>query len=240
MRSLFLAVLFCFAAAPVFAQDGYMIGAPRFTLTARAGVAAPIANDDLFNFFTDELTLERGDFRGFSFGTDVGIHVHPRVDAIVSVTTSSTSNASEFRDFVETNDEPIRQTTELARTSVTGGARYYLTSRGRSLSRYAYIPTRLTPYVGATAGVLWYKLRQEGDFVDFETLDIFTDFFESKGNAPAVSLLAGGDFWFMQGVALNVDARYTWAKAPLHSGFSDFGNIDLQGWQLTAGMSVRF
>ncbi len=240
MRPLFLTLLACFMAAPVFAQDGYMIGTPRLTLTSHVGVAAPIANDDLFNIFTDQLTLERGDFRGFSFGSDVGVRVHPRVDVIVAVTNSSTSNASEFRDFVETNDEPIRQTTELARTSVTAGARYYLTSRGRSLSRYAYVPTRWTPYVGATAGVLWYKLRQEGDFVDFETLDIFTDFFESRGNTPSASLLAGGDYWFMKGMALNVEGRYSWAKAPLQSAFSDFGNIDLQGWQLTAGLSVRF
>lgn len=240
MRPLFLTVLACFAAAaPAFAQDGYMIGAPKLAGTVHFGVAAPRANDDLFNFFTDQLTLERGDFRGFSIGSDLGINVHPRVDVILTVATSSTSNDSEFRDFVEENDEPIRQTTELARTAVTGGARYYLKSRGRSLSRYAYIPNRWTPYVGATAGVLWYKLRQEGDFVDFETLDIFTDFFESRGNTVTASVMAGGDYWFMQNFAVNVEGRYTWAKAPLHNAFSDFDNIDLQGWQLTAGMSVR-
>lgn len=240
MRPLFLALLTCFAAAPVFAQNGYMIGAPKATVTLHLGAAAPIANDELFSFFTDNLTLDRSDFRAFSIGGDVGFRVHPRVDAIAGFATSTSSNASEFRDFVETNDEPIRQTTDLVRTAVTGGARLYLTPRGRSLSRYAYIPNRMAPYVGATAGVLWYKLRQQGDFVDVETLDIFTDFFESEGNTFTANVLAGGDYWLLQNAALNVEARYGWAKADLYDAFSDFDKVDLQGWQLTAGVSVRF
>ena len=141
---------------------------------------------------------------------------------------------------METNDEPIRQTTRLARSSLTGGVKVHLLSRGRSLGRYAFIPNRVSPYVGATAGALWYDLDQRGDFVDYETLDIFTDYFVSDGTTFTANVIAGSDIWLLQRVGVNIETRYNWAKADLKDSFADFEQIDLRGWQLTAGLSFRY
>ena len=73
---------------------------------------------------------------------------------MLSVATAQSSNDSHFRDFVETNDEEIRQTTQLTRTPVTAGLRLHLLPRGRSISKYAFVPNRFSPYVGAAAGVM--------------------------------------------------------------------------------------
>jgi hypothetical protein len=226
-------------AAPLSAQDGYLFGTPRLSLTVRAGAAAPAANGEIYDFMTNQLTLDRNDFTSASFGADLGVRIHPQVDLMLSIATAHSSNDSEFRDFVETNDEPIRQTTDLTRTPVTAGLKIHLMPRGRSISRYAYVPTRFSPYVGGGAGVMFYRLEQYGDFVDFETLDIFTDQFESNGETFTANAFAGGDFWLATRVGLNVEARYNWAKADLNYDFSDFGEIDLKGWQLTAGISLR-
>lgn len=241
MRTLLLAaVIGIVTATPAFPQDGYLFGMPRATLTVHVGAAGPAANDELFRFFTDQLTLDRSDFAAPTIGFDIGVRIHPRFDALLSVASAHSSDDSEFRDFVEVNDEPIEQTTKLSRTAVTAGLKAHLTSRGRSLGRYAFIPTRVSPYVGVGAGVLWYRLRQEGDFVDFETLDIFTDYFESDGATFTANASAGGDFWLTARWGLNLETRYSWAKANLHDSFSDFEQVDLRGWQLTAGVSVRF
>ncbi|HEY0671978.1 MAG TPA: outer membrane beta-barrel protein [Longimicrobiales bacterium] len=241
MRPLLLAaVIGIVTATPAFPQDGYLFGMPRATLTVHVGAAGPAANDELFRFFTDQLTLDRSDFTAPTIGFDIGMRVHPRFDVLLSVASAHSSDDSEFRDFVEVNDQPIEQTTKLSRTAVTAGLKAHLTSQGRSLGRYAFIPTRVSPYVGAGAGVMWYRLRQEGDFVDFETLDIFADYFESDGATFTANVFAGGNLWLKPRWGLNLETRYSWAKADLHDSFSDFEQVDLRGWQLTAGVSVRY
>lgn len=228
------------AAAPLSAQDGYMFGAPRLSLTLRGGAAGATANADVFDFMTDQLTLSRGDFTSPAFGADLGIRIMPQVDLMLSVATAQSSNDSRFRDFVETNDEEIRQTTQLTRTPLTAGLKIHLLPRGRSISKYAFVPNRFSPYVGAAAGVMWWELYQDGDFVDFETLDIFHSFFESDGATFTANASAGGDLWVTSRVGLNVEGRYNLARADLDDDFSDFGKIDLSGWQLTAGITVRY
>lgn len=228
------------SATPLCAQDGYMFGMPRTTLTLRAGAAQPAADSEIFRFFTDELTLNRDDFSSATFGLDLGMRVHRQADVLLSFGFARSTNESEFRHFVEDNDLPIEQTTELTRAPVTAGLKVHLLPRGRSLGRLAFVPSRVSPYVGGGAGVLWYKLEQEGDFVDYETLDIFSDFFESDGATFTANVFGGGDVWIMPRLGLNVEARYIWAKADLHDAFSDFEEIDLRGWQLTAGIALRY
>lgn len=226
-------------ATPALAQDGFMFGMPRTTLTLRAGAAQPAASDEIFRFFTNQLTLDSDDFASATFGAELGLRIHPQVDVLLSVSTAQSETHSEFRDFVEDNDQPIEQTTKLIRTPVTAGFKVHLLPRGRSISRYAWVPNRFSPYVGAGAGVLWYRLEQAGDFVDYETLDIFSDDFESDGATPTAQAFGGGEIWLLSRAALNVDARYTWAKADLRGAFSDFERIDLRGWQFTAGITFR-
>jgi outer membrane protein W len=227
-------------AAPAFAQDGYMFGMPRVSLTLRGGVTQPAANSEIFNFFTDRLTLDRSDFRSANFGADLGIRVHRQADVLVSVDVSQSTNDSHFRDFVEDNDAEIRQTTSLTRVPATVGLKLHLLPRGRSISRYAFIPSRVSPYVGGGVGAMFYTLEQYGDFVDEETLDIWSDTFESDGASFAANAFVGGDFWLGSRVALNLEGRYNWAEADLNYDFSDFDQIDLRGWQLTAGITLRY
>jgi hypothetical protein len=227
-------------AAPAMAQDGYLFGMPRVSLTLRAGAAQPAANDELFQFFTERLTLEPSDFRAATFGADLGVRILPRVDVMLSAGVSQSTDHSWFRDFTEDNDQEIRQTTELTRVPVTAGLKLHLLPRGRSLSRYAFIPSRVSPYVGGGIGAMFYTLEQYGDFVDEETLEIWTDSFEEDGAAFTANAFAGGDFWLGKRVAINVEGRYNWAQADLNYDFADFENVDLRGWQLTAGVTLRY
>jgi hypothetical protein len=164
----------------------------------------------------------------------------PRVDFILGIGADHSSNDSHFRNFTEDNDQEIRQTTELTRVPVTAGLKLHLLPRGRSISRYAFIPSRVSPYVGGAAGVMWYDLKQYGDFVDHESLDIFTDHFESDGAGFTGNVFAGGDMWVSSRIGVNLEARHTWAKAGLSESFSDFDDIDLRGWQLSAGVTLRY
>lgn len=229
-------------AAPLSAQSGqgYLFKDPRVRLAVRGGVDGALAGGDLFAFVTQELTLERRDFTGGTMGMDAAIRLTPRIDAVLAGSVAKASERSEFRDFVDTQDNPIEQTTTLARIPFTLGLRAYLLPRGRAVGSLAWIPSRFAPYVGIGGGAMRYEFRQSGDFVDYETLDIFHDDLESAGWAPTANAALGVDYSLSALFALNVEAKYDYARASVGADFVGFDRIDLSGVSTTLGLSLRF
>ena len=220
--------------------DGFLFRKPLGAFVLRGGFASDMANGDLYSFLTDQFTLNKGDFRAPSFGGDVLVSIAPRVDLDIGLSYSGWKKPSEFRDFIGTDNLPIEQTTSLARVPLTAGARFYLTSPGRSIGKYAWIPNKFVPYVGAGGGMMWYRLRQSGDFIDFQTNDVFPDLFESSGWTGTAHALAGANYSLSPRLALTGEARYTWAKPSLGADFTGFDGIDLSDLAITLGLNVRF
>lgn len=220
--------------------DGFLFHKPHGAVILRGGVASPTANGDLYSFLTDQFTLTKGDFRAPSFGGDLLVSVAPRVDLDFGISYSGAKKASEFRHFIGTDNLPIQQTTSIARLPLTAGARFYLAPPGRSIGQFAWIPNKFVPYVGAGGGMIWYRLHQAGDFVDFQTTDVFPDSFESSGWTSTAHAMAGADYSLSPRLALTGEARYTWAKAPLGTDFTGFDGIDLSDFGVTLGLNVRF
>ena len=228
------------APSPAAAQSGYLFTEPKVTLTVRAGASVPLAGDALHRSFTEQLSLERRDFASVTAGADVAVRLSSRVELVASVLHARTEKLSDFRDWVDGDDLPIEQTTRLERTPLTLNARFFFRENGRSAGRYAWVPSSFQPYVGVGGGVIWYELEQSGWFVDYQDLDIFQDTFIASGSAPVMTAFAGTEWWPAKRFGLTLEGRYTHARAGLQPDFSDFDNIDLSGFQFTAGLSVRF
>ena len=231
------------AAAPLGAQrpsSGFLFVEPSRSLTLRGGFAMADARSDIFSFVTEQLTLGKKDFGGVSFSGEYGVRLAPRLEAVLAVGVAGSNAPSEFRDFVDNEDLPIEQTTSLFRVPLTLGLKAYLTPRGRSIGRYAWIPAKLALYAGAGGGAMWYRFRQKGDFVDFETLEVFDDDLSSSGWTPTAHGSAGVDFSLTRRLTLALEGRYTWAKAKLGRDFVDFDPIDLSGSAVTLGLGFRF
>ena len=223
--------------------NGYLFGEPSGSFTLRGGFARANAGSDIFTFATSQLTIGRDAFSGPTLGADLAVRLGPRLDLLFSAEYAGTSAGSEFRHFVDNNDQPIQQTTEFYRVPLTVGARYYLTDRGRAIGQYAWIPARIAPYVGAGAGVVYYSFRQHGDFVDFKTNDVFNEDVSSARWAPTVHALAGVDYSLTPRFALTTQGKYAWGSGNLNhgpGGFDGFDKIDLSGFAATVGLSVRF
>ncbi len=232
-------------ALPSFAHaqtmgEGFLFGQPRVSLSIRGGFAQPTARSEVYNFTSDQLTVGKNDFGGTLIATDVGIRVTERFDVQLGTGFMSRRVDSEFRKFVDNNDLPIEQYTALRRVPMTAGVKYRLTSPGRSLSRLAWIPARFVPYVGAGGGVMYYSFKQEGDFVDFKTLDVFPEKLESKSFAPAAYAHAGVDYTLKPRFSIVYDARYDYARTAMGRDFQGFDDIDLSGVSLSVGFGVRF
>ncbi len=252
------AVLLLFASAlPVSAASGdqgpvstsnirppsgadFFLGRPRATIGLRGNWVFASAGSDIFDFVTEQLTLERSAFNKPALGVDFSINVAPRLDVTLGFEASRMKQGSEYRRFVDNKQLPIEQTTSLKESTLTAGVKFALLPPGRRVSRYAWIPSKLTPYVGAGAGVIRYDLEQYGDFVDFQDSRVFASTFKSAGWTPSGFALGGADIHVMRRVFMSVEGRYTWSSAKLDKDFVDFDPIDLKGFRFGAGFHVAF
>lgn len=203
----------------------FLFGQPRGSVGLRGSWVFARAGSDLFDFVEQQLTVDRNDFNAPAFAADVGIALTPRLDVMFGVDVSQVSIASEYRNLVDNNRRPIAQDTRLRGVNLAGSIRYSVMPRGRGISRFAWIPARVVPYVGAGGGALWYEFTQSGDFVDAlapAPQPIFTDLFDSKGWTPSAHAFSGVDIRLSRILFMTLEGRYLWASAKLGRDFQDF------------------
>lgn len=219
--------------------NGFLFGTPDATLTLRAGWSHANAKGDLFDETTSTLTLNKGDFSGPMVGAELAVRLAPKLDLTGDLSWTGRTKVSEYRNLIDNDNLPIEQSTQFVRVPLTLNLKYYLTDRGRSIGRFAYIPAAVTPWVGAGGGLEWYRFRQIGDFVNYNTMGVFNGRVESSGWTGAAQAMAGADFTITPRIAITADARYIKSHATLSGDFVGFNDpIDLSG--LSAGLSFTF
>ncbi|MDE2981099.1 MAG: hypothetical protein OXU74_07880 [Gemmatimonadota bacterium] len=242
-----LVLLLLGAAAPAEASAqnrDFLFGTPRATFTFRAGLHMPRAasgdgTQSLWDLTREELTVDTRDLAGASIGGDLAIRATTRLDVLLSVGYTNAKTRSEFREWVDQDDLPIEQTTEFSIRPITVGVKAYLKDRGRAIGRFAWVPETWNPYVGVAGGIVSYRFAQHGDFIDYETLEIFGDRFYSRDRGATIQLSSGMDVAVNGRVLLVGEARYGFASAPLSADFVGFPDLDLAGLQVTFGIGFR-
>lgn len=218
----------------------FMLGRPRVTVGLSGNWVMASAGSEIFDFVTDQLTIERSAFNRPGFGVDLAINVAPRLDVTMGFEGSRMEQGSEYRNFVDNQLLPIEQTTSLKEQAFSAGVKFALLPAGRRVSRFAWIPSKFTPYVGAGGGILRYDFEQFGDFVDFEDSHVFNSHFRSAGWTPSVFASGGTDVHLFGRVFMSLEGRYTWSSATLDRDFVDFDPIDLKGFRFGAGFHYAF
>jgi hypothetical protein len=123
----------------------FLFGRPDGSIAVRGSWIFNRGGSDWYDFVTDRLTLESGDFNAPAVTFELGFLVTPRLDIVAGVDISSASSTSEYRDFVDNNRLPITQSTQLRGTTITGGVKYALIPRGREVGNVAWVPSPVIP-----------------------------------------------------------------------------------------------
>mgnify|MGYP003394605702 CR=1 FL=1 len=251
------AALLFVAATPLQAQDlprsfgqvdpdpDFLFRAPRVSIGVRGGMFFHRANSDLYDFAEENLTVDRSDFRGGSFGVEGGVFVGPRLEVTFSIDGSNVGLGAEYRDLVEDDGSaegvPIRQMTELREgPAVSLGARWYLLERGESLGEFVWLPRDWNAFLGGGAGITGYDLELSGDFVSEGDGVISTERFASSGSDFFPFVSGGVEVGLSRRTALVVEGRYRWASAHPSRDFADLAEpLDLSGHRLTARLFFR-
>jgi hypothetical protein len=225
---------------PLNSTPDFLFGRPRGSIGIRGSWLLGRGSSDFYDFVTDQLTLNKGDFNRPSIGTEGAVTIGRRFDIVFGVDYGQSTTNSEYRHLVDNNRLPIEQTTVIRDTQITGGVKYALTDRGRPVGRLAWVPTSFVPFVGAAAGAMYFQLRQSGDFVDYVDYSVFPDVFEASGWAPTVHVFGGVDYRLLRRLYLNVEGRYIWASGDLGRTFVGFERLDLAGFRMAAGINFVF
>lgn len=218
----------------------FFFGPPNGSFGLRGSFLLARGGSDWYDFVTDQLTLETGDFNAPAIAVDAGIAIGRRLEAIGGIEFGRSETPSEYRRFVDNNRLPIEQNTRVRQLNISGSIKVPLLSRGREISQLAWVPRTLVPYAGAGAGVLWYEVEQIGDFVDFVDLSVFHDVFRSRGWTPSAHVFGGVDVRVFRRLYMTVDGRYLWAAGDLGREWINFDPIDLSGARLSAGLNFVF
>ena len=219
----------------------FLFGRPRTFVGVSGGWLLASQRGGIFDFTRNLLTVEEGDFDTAVFRFEAGWSIAPRLDLVTEVGFSRATIPSEYRDFVDNDDLPIVQMTQLTQVPVGGSVRFWLTPRGREVGRFAWVPSRLSVFTGAGGGALWYEFTQLGDFVDFVDLSIFTERLQSSGWTVERSR-AGRCQRQSHAAAVPQASRHDTAgpATPLSGDFVGFDNISLSGVQPSVGIEFVF
>ncbi len=222
------------------ANPDFMLGRPRASIGIRGEWLIAGAGSDIYDFVTEQLTLEKSSFNAPGFGGDVTFNLTPRLDVVAGFDIAKSTTPSEYRAFVDNRNLPIQQTTSLRQTNMFAAVKFAVMPRGRSISRFAWIPSTIVPYVGAGGGITNYEFKQVGDFVDFSDNRVFTETFRSHGFAPTALVFGGADIQVYKRMFMSLEARYVWARGKLGADFIDFDPMDLGGVRFGAGVHFMF
>ena len=200
------------------------------SLRFRLGIYQPQANSEYWDTKFEDFTGSAKSFEDLIFGAEY-LWMTSRQGGIAFGVSFFEGEATQFyEEWVDAQGNDIGHLTTLQETDLTA---VYIYRIGRGSVR---------PYVGAGGGLLWWRLREEGSFIDFGAPDLPVVFASYRADGTTWELLglAGVDIALGFKWSFFFEGRYRYADAELNKDFSGFGTIDLSGYELSGGIAYRF
>jgi len=183
-----------------------------------------VENLGLFAFALD-------DFNNGSVGAEWLVGVGDYVEAGFGIGYYQQPVLSVYDDFIDVDGTEIEQDFKLRVAPATATARFFPFGTRTSIQ----------PYAGAGVGFINWRYSEVGEFIDFNTFDVFRDRIVAEGTdvggvyLGGVRVLAGSRF------AVGVEVRYQDVKGDVgvDQGFLD-ERIDLGGLTTSFTFNVKF
>ena len=181
-------------------------------------------NLSLFAFDLDQ-------FNNVSVGAEWLVGLGEYVEAGFGVGYYKQTVLSVYNDFVNDDGTEILQDFKLRVTPVTATARFFPFGRRSALQ----------PYAGAGVGLFNWRYSEVGEFIDFNTFDVFRDRFVAEGNDVGAVYLGGVRVIVGSSFAVGLEVRYQDVQGVvgIDQGFLD-ERIDLSGLTTSFTFNVEF
>ena len=205
--------------------------APRPEFRVRLGVYQPTGDGGSFwqleeNAFTGSVD----DLEDLLAAVDFVLPMNAWSGVMFSLGYFDASQRRVDRRYVDEFGNDVAFQSDLEMTPVTAAYVVYFTPPG----------TRVRPYVGAGAGLYWWEYAEGGDFVaDGE--EIVTTYYLDDGVDLGYFGAAGLSIALAPTWSLVLEGRWTEVALDVGGDFEPYGGeLDVSGWEATAGFSWAF
>lgn len=207
----------------------------RYAFSTYGGFRVLNVTSDLFAANEFDFGITDDDFRTGGFGFEFDFAVLPRVDVSIGFDNGDAETFGSYLDLVYEDGGEIEHSARLAMTELSLGVRLRLLGGA----------ARVRPYLMGGVTGAYYRYREIGDFVDFDTADIYYDEFEERSFLPGFFAGAGADVAVVRlpdggRVELFGEFRYARAQGEHTDGFDGFGNFRLDRTGGLFGLRVRW
>lgn len=166
------------------------------------------------------LEFDLADFNGATFGGDFFVSLGSFIEAGVGLNYYQRTVPSIYSGFVDSDGTEIEQDLKLRNIPVTATVRVFPLTRDLSVQ----------PYVGGGVQFNRWRYSESGEFLDFDTGEIFRDTFVDDGTTAGPVFLGGVRFPIGANALIGGEYRYSRAKADVDPDLGFFGDtIDLGG-----------
>ena len=216
--------------------------AQESSMQFKLGGFFPSGGDDFWADTESTFTLDTDDFQdailGFTYvhGISNFVEVGFNVDVYDATVVSAYREYEDIDGFGIFHDSTLQMVPLSVDVRLLPGGRYAVRGpRGRQVQRPV-------PYIGAGIGVNFFEYEEFGDFVDFgdPALPVGFDRFRDQGAAFQTHALAGIELPLGESWSLMFEGKYTWVDEELGDDFAGLGTLDLGGFSISAGASIRF
>lgn len=211
------------------------------SVSFRVGGFFPRGESDIWDQNLSDFTFELKDFNSFMFGVEVNWFMNRYITLGLAVDAYSKSVNTEYRDYVDSNDNPIYQKLKLTLVPITATVKF--TPLGNGSPGYGgERGSGIVPWIGGGLGIYGFTYEETGDFIDFgNDMEIISGTFITDEEAAVGFHVAAG---LVVPIGLTWDifaeARYSWVEGELSEDFLGFDPIDLGGASFCGGVSYRF
>ena len=207
----------------------------RFALSLHTGFRAVDIQSGLFADNKQDFGIRERDFLAARYGLEFDFTGLPLIDIVIGVETGEREIYSSYLDYTYDDGSEIEHATRLGLTEVTLGGRIRLT-RGSG---------RFQPYLLGGFSGTFYRYSEVGDFVDFQTDEVFYDEFVENSFQPGFFAGAGADVALVQrpygrSIAVFGEFRYARSQGTHQNAFNGFGNLTVGRYGGIFGVRFRF
>lgn len=229
LRTTFVLVGMLVAVAPAWCQYRTRPAYDRegeFRL--RLGAFRPEGDSEYWRDKQLDFPGDASDLESASGGIDYLLGLNNHLSLMFSGSYFQGETTQAYRDLVDNFGDRIRHDTTLDIGSATIGLVFHLSPPG----------SPVIPYIGAGGGAYFWRLEENGDFVDFNrNNEIFNARLTSDGTAFGGYGVVGLEAPVSRNLSIFAEGRWTKVDADLKDDFEGFGNIDLSGREFSAGLS---
>jgi hypothetical protein len=211
-------------------------GSPDRSFEARFGGFFLEGDGDFWADNESVFTLDASDFDDATIGLTYSVSFNRFFDMDINADLFDETIVSEYRDFTDDSGFPIFHDSTLSIVPVTLGLRFLPFGHGRHGER------RPTLFLGAGAGVNFWRYEEFGDFIDFNDPAnplVFGDFSES-GQAFVSYVAAGLQLPVSHNFSLGFEARRFMSDDELKGDFAGLGTLDMNGTSASISGHWRF